>query len=893
MLPSSYRISPKPPPPKYSDFNGYGWIIVICSFILYLIVDGIAYNLGLINSAWLTEFKQSETATAWIGSIFYSVPLLSAPITAQLVEKFGCKTITIICSIISTFGFVMSSYCGSIEQLYMTVGLIAGFGVSAGYVVGILSAERWFEKNRTLAIGIVSSGTGFGTFVIAPVTQRLLDAYGWRNVMFFLASLNVLMGVVGCFIREPQWVIDEMENKGVKAPKKNENHGIFEEHETSFGTFRRLSFEAIEDIKDVVRCHFHENYSHLEEVVEENGVNCDDVQHKFEVMPDKIGFVFDKSEVMSNKSEVMSHNHPYCQKSEVMSSKSEVMSNKSEVMSHNHPYSQKSEVMPSKSEVMPNKIGFIFPKSEVMSNKSEVMSTKSEVMSPNYPETSKSEVMSPHTSLYPQLNHNTNSIDHQFLANDSQVRNSHENNINNIGTETSYANLTPTSHENVRMSVHPPQAKNESYQDENLGSNGDCEALTSMIAAKNADGNCVAQNGTDSDQVFTICGQDLKNCQHKMNGDVHNLKVEESNLKSVQNNLKIEQHNLKIEQYNPYNEQHNSKSEQHNSKSEQHNLKIEPHNSKIEQYHPKSEQHNLKTEQHNLKTEQNNLKTEQHNLKTEQHNHKTEQHNLKLSQPNLKHPTNITNSIHNLNYTTPDHHQPPPYSHACYIFPNTDIKPSQLPKSPDISTIISKFIKDKFKMIKKIFSHFSNRDFTLLAASTFAIYALYNIPIYFIVELLKTYHYTEAQCANYISLIGISILVGMITLGYVGDVSGNHVKNVNACCVLACGIAEILLANFAENAVAFGACCVFFGFTFASAYVLIPKIAEMIVGVEEFATAIGLNFFVQGLALLVGIPFASTIYEVIGSWKIAFEICGTIMSFSSIFAFLVNVKKRE
>lgn len=779
MFPSSCNLSIKLPPPKYSDFKGYGWIIVICSFILYLIVDGIAYNLGLINSAWLSEFKQSETATSWIGSIFYSVPLLSAPITAKLVEKFGCKTITIVCSIISTFGFVISSFCGSIEQLYVTVGLIAGFGVSAGYVVGILSAERWFEKNRTLAIGIVSSGTGFGTFLIAPITQRLLDAYGWRNVMYFLASLNVLMGFVGFFIREPQWVIDEMEKKGIKVTKKNENHGIFEEHETSFGTFRRVSIETIEDIKDVVRGHFHDNYSHLEELVEENGM----ISEKSEVVSEKLKMP-PNGDIGYSQIEVRS---PTCSESEVRL-----------------PMLHKSEVKSLKSE-----------ESEVNQPKFHQISRKSSISHDEPTKSQNFEVISHHTAPIPQSSITTIQqaqsrleIEKQNIFNDSQDHSNLEINVNTIETETntsSTANFSRknshTSHiqtENERMTVQLSQTDEEYYQEENFGSNGDCESLTPIIAAKNIRiyaGNCdecqcmskndvrskfvsgSVQNGSDSDQVFTISGQNLANYPE---------------------NLKICQHNIKNRHSNP------------------------------------SSYTNVSSGNH----------------------------------CSLKHPTNNARSFDNLDCSKSDPCQSPLYTQACYVFQNADqnhTNPSQRSvKSPHISSIIFEYVKAKFKIIKKLFSHFSNRDFTMLAASTFVIYSLYNIPIYFIVELLKNYGYTESQCANYISLIGISILIGMITLGYVGDVSGNHVKNVNAFCVLFCGITEVLLPNLAENSIAFGICCFFFGFSFASAYVLIPKIAEMIVGVEEFASAIGLNFFVQGLALLVGIPFASTIYEAIG-----------------------------
>lgn len=65
----------------------------------------------------------------------------------------------------------------------------------------------------------------------------------------------------------------------------------------------------------------------------------------------------------------------------------------------------------------------------------------------------------------------------------------------------------------------------------------------------------------------------------------------------------------------------------------------------------------------------------------------------------------------------------------------------------------------------------------------------------------------------------------------------------------------------APNAWMLSVLCAIFGFSFASAYVLIPKIAEMIVGVDCYASAIGLNFFMQGLGLLVGTPFAGWTFE--------------------------------
>lgn len=197
-----------PPARKYPD-GDYGWIIVIASFTLYLIADGISYPLGLINSAWLEYFKESETKTSWVGSIFYATPLLLGPVTSKLIERFGCKKMTIIGGAVGSFGFIISSLCTSINQLYLTVGIIGGAGLSSAYIVGLLTVERWFEKKRSLAIGIVSAGTGFGTFIFPPITQFFLEKFGWRLTLVCLSGLLMVVSLVGAFLDDPQWKIEE------------------------------------------------------------------------------------------------------------------------------------------------------------------------------------------------------------------------------------------------------------------------------------------------------------------------------------------------------------------------------------------------------------------------------------------------------------------------------------------------------------------------------------------------------------------------------------------------------------------------------------------------------------------------------------------------------------
>ncbi|XP_011196604.2 uncharacterized protein LOC114803508 [Zeugodacus cucurbitae] len=194
--------------PEIPD-GGYGWVVVLASLIVSLIADGLSFSFGLINSELLHYFGESPSKTAWISSLFFSVPLLMGPIWSNLVDNYGCRKMTIFGGLLSAIGFGLSSLCNSVEMLMLTFGIISGLGLGIGYVTAVVSIAFWFDKKRTFATGIGASGTGIGTFLYAPLTQWLIDSYGWRGATLILAGTMLNTCVCGALMRDPDWLIEE------------------------------------------------------------------------------------------------------------------------------------------------------------------------------------------------------------------------------------------------------------------------------------------------------------------------------------------------------------------------------------------------------------------------------------------------------------------------------------------------------------------------------------------------------------------------------------------------------------------------------------------------------------------------------------------------------------
>lgn len=72
--------------PKIPD-GGWGWVVVFSSLIISTIADGISFSFGLLYVQFLNHFEESKSKTAWIGSLFMAVPLLSGPVGSALVDR--------------------------------------------------------------------------------------------------------------------------------------------------------------------------------------------------------------------------------------------------------------------------------------------------------------------------------------------------------------------------------------------------------------------------------------------------------------------------------------------------------------------------------------------------------------------------------------------------------------------------------------------------------------------------------------------------------------------------------------------------------------------------------------------------------------------------------------
>merc|ERR1719336_1867230 len=181
--------------------GGWGWWVVFASFMIHIVADGITYSFGIFLVALIDEFNADRGYASLILSILVGITLGAGPIASSFVNKYGCRTVTILGAIIAAGGLAVSMFATSITYLFFSVGVCTGFGFGLIYLPAIVSVSMYFEKKRAFATGIAVCGSGLGTFIMAPVTKELITQLEWKGAM--LVTSAIILGIIffGCLMR--------------------------------------------------------------------------------------------------------------------------------------------------------------------------------------------------------------------------------------------------------------------------------------------------------------------------------------------------------------------------------------------------------------------------------------------------------------------------------------------------------------------------------------------------------------------------------------------------------------------------------------------------------------------------------------------------------------------
>ncbi|XP_071506307.1 monocarboxylate transporter 9-like [Diadema antillarum] len=174
----------------------WGWVVVITSFCVLLVVFGVVFSFGDFFVEFQDEFNSSATLTGWVGSIAHSFAVLLALPFNLLVERFGHHHVCLIGILLATAGLVLTSLMSTLPPMFATYSVMFGSGVCIFSLAPVTLLSAYFpSKHSVRALSLALAGSNAGMFVYAPFVNPFIKRYGWRVTMRILAALMFGVGL--------------------------------------------------------------------------------------------------------------------------------------------------------------------------------------------------------------------------------------------------------------------------------------------------------------------------------------------------------------------------------------------------------------------------------------------------------------------------------------------------------------------------------------------------------------------------------------------------------------------------------------------------------------------------------------------------------------------------
>jgi len=179
----------------------YGWIIV-----------GIA-NIGIFSSGpgqshtfsvFVEPISQDlQLSSASIASAYGLATLIAAfllPYMGKIIDRYGARVSLIIISIILGISCIFFGAASNFLMLTVGFGFLRFFGQGSLMLGCANLVSQWFDSKRGFAMSLMALGFGMSMAIHPPVSQFLIDQYGWKYAWIILGISTWIIMVPALFI---------------------------------------------------------------------------------------------------------------------------------------------------------------------------------------------------------------------------------------------------------------------------------------------------------------------------------------------------------------------------------------------------------------------------------------------------------------------------------------------------------------------------------------------------------------------------------------------------------------------------------------------------------------------------------------------------------------------
>jgi MFS family permease len=174
------------------------WLIIISGSVIAALTFGPRSAMGFFQLPMLQDMGWDRTTFGLamaIQNLFWGA---GQPVFGAIADRYGTWRVLALSGVIYALGLYVMAVAEDETMLHIGGGVLVGLGVAAGSFTIVLAAfaRNVSAERRSLVFGIGTAAGSAGMFLFAPLSQGLIDAYGWSDSLIILSALMLVIPVL-------------------------------------------------------------------------------------------------------------------------------------------------------------------------------------------------------------------------------------------------------------------------------------------------------------------------------------------------------------------------------------------------------------------------------------------------------------------------------------------------------------------------------------------------------------------------------------------------------------------------------------------------------------------------------------------------------------------------
>jgi MFS family permease len=180
-------------------------VVLVCGGLLMTLAMGVRHGFGLFLQPMTLAHGWGRETFAFALAMQNLLWGAAQPVSGLLADRYGAGKVLLAGSALYVLGLVGMALSTSGIGFTLSAGVLIGIGLSGttfSIVYGVLGRITPPEK-RSMALGIAGAMGSFGQFALLPVSQGLIEGFGWLRALLILAAIAALMAPLSVALAEP------------------------------------------------------------------------------------------------------------------------------------------------------------------------------------------------------------------------------------------------------------------------------------------------------------------------------------------------------------------------------------------------------------------------------------------------------------------------------------------------------------------------------------------------------------------------------------------------------------------------------------------------------------------------------------------------------------------